>query len=395
VSTAPQRVRGISRRSAGLPVQAIREVMELAWAQPDAIHLEVGEPDFPTPEHVVEAAARAAREGHTRYTPNAGIPALREALADKVGRVNGYAAGADQVVVSAGGVEAIHATLTTLADPGDEVLLPDPTWPDFVQMTALLGTPARFYHQTADTDYLPDIAELEELVGERTRVLVLNSPSNPLGSVIPARRLVELVEFAERHDLWVISDECYDEINFDGDFVSTMAAAPSPRIVSIYSFSKVYAMTGWRIGYAVAPPEVAAALTRLQEPIISCVNAPTQMAALAAVTGPQDVVASMRDAYRERRDRALEVLRGGGLPVVTPQGAFYLWVDIGRAGIRSDQFVRELIAQRGVAAAPGTAFGAAGDSYLRLSLASHLDQLLEGSRRLIEQVETGAGGATR
>jgi aspartate aminotransferase len=395
VSTAPQRVRGISRRSARLPVQAIREVMELAWAQPDAIHLEVGEPDFPTPEHVVEAAARAAREGHTRYTPNAGIPALREALADKVGRVNGYAAGADQVVVSAGGVEAIHATLTTLADPGDEVLLPDPTWPDFVQMTALLGTPARFYHQTADTDYLPDIAELEELVGERTRVLVLNSPSNPLGAVIPARRLVELVEFAERHDLWVISDECYDEINFDGDFVSTMAAAPSPRIVSIYSFSKVYAMTGWRIGYAVAPPEVAAALTRLQEPIISCVNAPTQMAALAAVTGPQDVVASMRDAYRERRDRALEVLRGGGLPVVTPQGAFYLWVDIGRAGIRSDQFVRELIAQRGVAAAPGTAFGAAGDSYLRLSLASHLDQLLEGSRRLIEQVETGAGGATR
>ena len=317
-------------------MQAIREVMELAWAQPDAIHLEVGEPNFPTPGHVVEAAARAAREGHTRYTPNAGIPALREALADKVGRVNGYAAGAGQVVVSAGGVEAIHATLTTLADPGDEVLLPDPTWPDFVQMTALLGTPARFYHQTADTGYLPDVAELEELVGERTRVLVLNSPSNPLGAVIPARRLVELVEFAERHDLWVISDECYDEISFDGDFVSTMAAAPSPRVVSIYSFSKVYAMTGWRIGYAVAPPEVAAALTRLQEPIISCVNAPTQMAALAAVTGPQDVVASMREAYRERRDRALEVLRGGGLPVVTPQGAFYLWVDIGRAGIRSD-----------------------------------------------------------
>jgi aspartate/methionine/tyrosine aminotransferase len=395
VSTAPQRVRGISRRAARLPAQAIREVMELAWAQPDAIHLEVGEPDFPTPEHVVEAAARAAREGHTRYTPNAGIPALREALAAKVGRVNGYAASADQVVVSAGGVEAIHATLTTLADPGDEVLLPDPAWPDFVQMTALLGTPARFYHQTADTDYLPDIAELEALVSERTRVLVLNSPSNPLGAVIPARRLVELVEFAERHDLWVISDECYDEINFDGDFVSTMAAAPSPRIVSIYSFSKVYAMTGWRIGYAVAPPEVAAALTRLQEPIISCVNAPTQMAALAAVTGPQDLVASMRDAYRERRDRALEVLRGGGLPVVTPQGAFYLWADIGRAGIRSDQFVRELIAQRGVAAAPGTAFGAAGDSYLRLSLASHLDQLLEGSRRLIEQVETSAADATR
>jgi aspartate/methionine/tyrosine aminotransferase len=361
--------------------------MELAWANPEAIHLEVGEPDFPTPENVVEAAARAAREGHTKYTPNAGIPALREALAAKVGRVNGYAAEAEQVVVSAGGVEAIHATLTTLADPGDEVLMPDPAWPDFVQMAALLGTPACFYHQTEETGYLPEVAQLEELVNERTRVLIVNTPSNPLGAVIPGERLAELVEFAERHDLWLISDECYDEISFDGDFVSTMAAAPSPRVVSIYSFSKVYAMTGWRIGYAVAPPEVAAALTRLQEPLISCVNAPTQMAALEAVTGPQDVVVAMRDAYRARRDRAVDVLRAGDLPVLTPKGAFYLWVDVSRAGRRSDAFVRELIEAHGVAVAPGTAFGAAGDDFVRLSLAADLDHLLEGSRRLIQQVE--------
>jgi aspartate/methionine/tyrosine aminotransferase len=287
-------------------------------------------------------------------------------------------------------VEAIHATLTTLADPGDEVLMPDPAWPDFVQMAALLGTPARFYHQTAATDYLPDVAELEGLVNERTRVLIVNSPSNPLGAVIPGERLAQLVEFAERHDLWLISDECYDEIAFDGDFVSTMAVAPSPRVVSIYSFSKVYAMTGWRIGYAVAPPEVAAAMTRLQEPLISCVNAPTQMAALEAVTGPQDVVAAMRDAYRERRDRALEVLRAGDLPVRTPKGAFYLWVDISRAGRRSDAFVRDLIQERGVAVSPGTAFGAAGDDFVRLSLASDMEHLLEGSRRLIAQVDASA-----
>jgi aspartate/methionine/tyrosine aminotransferase len=304
--------------------------------------------------------------------------------------VNGYEAAAGQIVVSAGGVEAIHATLTTLADPGDEVLMPDPAWPDFVQMAALLGTPARFYHQTAATDYLPDVAELEELVNERTRVLIVNSPSNPLGAVIPGERLAALVEFAERHDLWLISDECYDEIAFDGDFVSTMAVAPSPRVVSIYSFSKVYAMTGWRIGYAVAPPEVAAAMTRLQEPLISCVNAPTQMAALEAVTGPQDVVAAMRDAYRERRDRALEVLRAGDLPVRTPKGAFYLWVDISRSERRSDAFVRELIEERSVAVSPGTAFGAAGDDFVRLSLASDLEHLLEGSRRLIAQVDASA-----
>ena len=377
---------GVSRRAAALPVQAIREVMELAWARPGSIHLEVGEPDFPTPPNVVEAAHRAAREGFTRYTPNAGLPQLREALALKLERVNGYVADPGEIVVSAGGVEAIHATLTALTDPGDEILLPDPCWPDFAQMASLLGTPARYYHQTAATGYLPAVEELSELVDERTRVLVVNSPSNPLGVVVPPERLAELVAFAERHDLWLLSDECYDEIAFDAPATSTMAVAPSPRVISIYSFSKVYAMTGWRVGYAVAPAEVAAVLTRLQEPLISCVNGPAQMAAVEAVDGPQEVVAEMRAAYRERRDRALDALAAGGLPAVRPAGAFYIWVDVSAAGRPSDAFVRELIAERGVAVAPGTAFGAAGEGFVRLSLAAHLDDLLEGSQRLIDHV---------
>jgi aspartate aminotransferase len=376
----------ISARATGLPHQAIREVMELAWRRPDAIHLEVGEPGFPTPPHIVEAAARAARDGHTKYTPNAGIVPLREALAEKVGRVNGYDASPEQVVVGAGGVQVLHNVLLALTDPGDEILMPDPAWPDFVQMAHLLGAPPRFYHQTPETAFLPTVEELEELVTPRTRVLIVNSPSNPLGAVVPASLSAELVAFAERHGLWLVSDECYDQIAFDGTFASSMAVAPSPRVISVYSFSKVYAMTGWRVGYCVAPPEVAATLTRLQEPIVSCVNAPAQMGALAAITGPQRVVTEMRDAYRDRRDAAVALLREGGVGVLEPAGAFYLWVDITRSGRDSRDFAFSLISERGVACAPGTAFGAAGEGFVRLSMASERDVLLEGARRVVEHV---------
>jgi aspartate aminotransferase len=380
------RTTGISARATGLPHHSIREVMEVAWRRPEAIHLEVGEPGFPTPPHIVEAAARAARDGHTKYTPNAGIVPLREALAEKIGRVNGYPATPEQVVVGAGGVQILHNVLLALTDPGDEILLPDPAWPDFVQMAHLLDTPVRHYHQTPETGFLPTIEELEELITPRTRVLVVNSPSNPLGAVVPAELSAELVAFAERRGLWLVSDECYDEIAFDGTFASPMSVAPSPRIISVYSFSKVYAMTGWRVGYCVAPPEVAATLTRLQEPIVSCVNAPAQMAALAAVTGPQDVVGEMRDAYRERRDAAVEDLTAAGIPVLRPAGAFYLWVDITRSGRDSRDFAFSLITERGVAVAPGTAFGAAGEGFVRLSMAAELDDLLEGARRLVAHV---------
>jgi len=375
-----------SARAAGLPHHPIREIMELAWRRPDALHLEVGEPGFPTPPHIVEAAARAARDGHTKYTSNAGIVPLREALAEKVGRVNGYEASPEQIVVGNGGTQVLYSVLLALTDPGDEILMPGPAWPDFAQMAHLLDAPARFYHQTPETAFLPSLEELEELVTPSTRVLLVNSPSNPLGAVVPASLHAELVAFAERHGLWMISDECYDEIAFDGTFASPMAVAPSPRIISVYSFSKVYAMTGWRVGYSVSPPEVAAALTRLQEPLISCVNAPAQMGALAALTGPQDVVGEMRDAYRDRRDAAVALLREGGVGVLEPSGAFYLWVDITRSGRDSRDFAMSLITERGVACAPGTAFGAAGEGFVRLSMASERDVLLEGTRRLIAHI---------
>jgi aspartate aminotransferase len=367
-----------------MPVSRIREVMELAWKDPEAIHLEVGEPDFPTPEHVVEAAHRAARMGLTRYAPNAGIPELREALAEKVSRRNGYDASPEQVVVTQGGIQALYLALRALLEPGDEVLLPDPAWPNYRMIAHLLGARVLSYPLVAGGGFLPRLEDLERLVSPRTRAILVNSPSNPLGTVVPRELMEGMLAFARGRDLWFISDEVYDEVIFDDVFVSAGSVADSSdRLVSIYSFSKVYAMTGWRVGYLVAPPDLARILTGMQEPIISCVNTPTQMAALAAVTGPQAIVREMSEAYRTRRDELLGILDRGGLPSIRPSGAFYLWTDVSEAGMPSMDFARSLIEHEHVAVAPGSAFGELGEGYVRLSLASSREDLLEGTSRLI------------
>jgi aspartate aminotransferase len=366
-----------------MPVSRIREVMELAWRDPAAIHLEVGEPDLPTPEHVVEAAHKAALAGRTRYAPNAGLPELREALADKVTRRNGYGARPDQMVVTQGGIQALYLVLRALLEPGDEVLLPDPAWPNYRMIAHLLGARVLSYPLIAEGGFLPRLEDLERLVSPRTRAILVNSPSNPLGTVVHRELMGEVLTFARRRGLWVISDEVYDEVVFDDTFVSAGSVAePKDRLVSIYSFSKVYAMTGWRVGYLVAPPDLARILTGMQEPIISCVNTPAQMAALAALTGPQDVVQEMSVAYKARRDELLEVLDRGGLPSSRPSGAFYVWTDVSAAGVPSMELARSLIEREHVAVAPGSAFGELGEGYVRLSLASSKGDLLEGTSRL-------------
>jgi aspartate aminotransferase len=376
-----------------MPVSRIREIMELAWEDPEVIHLEVGEPDFPTPEHVVEAAYEAARTGHTRYAPNAGLPELREALADKVTRRNRYEANPDQVLVTQGGIQALYLVLLALLEPGDEVMLPDPAWPNFRMIAHLLGARVLPYPLVSEGDFLPRLEDLERLVTPRTRAILVNTPSNPLGTVVPRELVDTLLEFARRRDLWYISDEVYDEIVFDeivfdDAFVSAGAVAdPGDRLVSVYSFSKVYAMTGWRVGYLVAPPDLAKLLTGMQEPIVSCVNTPAQLAALAAVTGPQDIVREMRESYQERRDELLEILERGNLPSSQPSGAFYVWTDVSAANVPSMDFARSLIEREHVAVAPGSAFGDLGEGYVRLSLASSREDLLDGASRLVRFVQ--------
>ena len=378
-----------SRAVESLPRSGIRQIMELAWsAGGGVIHLEVGEPDFPTPPHVVEAAHRAAADGFTRYTPNAGIPELREALAEKVQERNGIAAPPNRIVVTPGAVAGIYSAMAAVADPGAEILISDPCWPNYILMTELLGIrPVRF-PLSADDGFVPDPALIEPRITDRTQAILLNSPANPTGACTPRRVWEELLELARSHDLWVLSDEVYDEIWFDEPSVSAGPLDPDERVVSFFSFSKTYAMTGWRVGYMVTPPGLTESVITAQEPITSCVNAPAQKAAVAAVTGPQHGVEEMRRSYRKRRDLVCGLLEAEGIPCVRPAGAFDLMADVSRSGLDDLAVARRLVLERGVAVVPGAAFGPGSGAYVRISLASAADLLLEGVSRLAEAVNT-------
>jgi aspartate aminotransferase len=367
-----------------MPRSGIREVMDLAWSLPDpVIGLHVGEPSFATPEHVLDGARRALDRGETRYVANAGIPALREAIARKVAARNGLRAQPEQVVVSAGGMQALYVALSATLTAGAEVLVPDPGWPNFAMAVQLLQARPVGYPLRPEAGFLPDVAELDGLVTERTCALLVNFPSNPLGAVLPAELAEALCRFADRHDLWVISDECYDEILFGAEQVSPARWDDQQRVISCFSFSKTYAMTGMRVGYLVAPETLAATAAKMQEPMIACVNAPAQRAALAALEGPQDFVALMRRTYHERRDAAAAQLDRAGVGYLLPRGAFYMWIDVrDRCGGDVKAWSLELLRQRHVAVAPGTTFGARGEGWVRVSLATETEDLLEGLKRL-------------
>lgn len=373
----------VSSTIAAIPRSGIREIMDAALEVPGAITLAAGEPNFPTPPHVIDAVAAAARAGKTTYVANAGIPELRDALAEKIRTRNGYDVTAERIVVTNGGVEAIFSSLCALLDPGDGILLPDPGWPNFAMMARMLRANLLPYPLDAANAFLPAVEDLERLCDARTKVLLINSPSNPLGAVIGHDRMLAIAAFAERRGLWLVSDECYDELVFGDDFVSAGTLADPARTISIYTFSKTYAMTGWRIGYLAAPLRAAQQIAKLQEPIVSSINTPSQYGALAAVTGPQEVVGMMREAYRERRDEVCARLAHAGVAAPRPGGAFYVWVDVRSRGMTSREFTLDLLRTRGVALAPGSAFGAHGEGYVRVSLATEPAALYEGVDRLI------------
>jgi aspartate aminotransferase len=369
-----------------MPRSGIREIFDLASTIPGAIHLEMGEPNFDTPAHIRQAAAEAAEAGCTKYTPNAGIPELRQAAAEKVRSRNGFEVAAEQIVVTPGAIAALFGCALALCDPGDEILISDPGWPNYRMIADLLNLRYRYYRLDPGQGMQPDIDEVRSLINARTKLIVLNSPSNPTGTVLADETARRLLDLADRADLWVVSDEVYDEMSFDGPVRSIASIGHGERVVSVYSFSKTYAMTGWRVGYAAAPQALAPFLVKTQEPTNACVNAPAQMAALAALRGPQDCVADMRDAYRHRRDEVLRILDGAGVPVVRPSGAFYMWVDIAASGLTDMDFARNLLLESHVAVTPGSAFGPAGSSSVRISLATRTEDLVEGVTRLANRL---------
>lgn len=365
----------------------IREVVNLALVTPGCIRLEVGEPNFPTPAHIVDAAIEFARKGQIKYTATAGLLSLRERLVAKLDRVNGITAGVNNINCSVGGVGGIAGAIAALLEPGDEVLVPDPAWPNYRLMLTWAHGVLVPYACPPDNQFLPDPKEIERQITPRTKLIIVNSPCNPTGAVFPRELLESLVDLAVRHNLYLLSDECYDEVILDGKHISPASFCTDGRVISAFTFSKTYAMTGWRVGYVVAGDKISDTITKVLESNSSCLPAVCQKAAEAALDGPREPLLEMVKAYRERRDLCVGLLEEAGMLISRPQGAFYIMADIRRSGMDSREFAFDLVSSKKVSVAPGTAFGESARGAVRISLASAPEDLSQGIARMIERIE--------
>ena len=368
----------------------IREIGNEAIRTPGCIQLQVGQPNFPTPQHIKDAGKRAIDENLTFYTHTQGLLSLREKLAAKLDQVNGIEVTPDRIATAPGGVGAIAAVFAAVLEPGDEVLLPDPGWPNTRIMLSWTGTRGVYYPCPPDNDFEPDLDALAGLVTPRTKLLLINSPNNPTGAVYRQSTVERLIEIAQRNNLWLLSDECYDQVLLDGTWTSPASLAPDdPRIASVFTFSKTYAMTGWRMGYVAGSAALLDTVTKVLESNSSCVSTITQVAGEAALDGPQECVAEMNAAYRRRRDAVVQILKDAELYITNPKGAFYCMADVSPSGLASRDLALKLLRERGVAVAPGTAFGQVAKDAVRISLASSDEDLKEGVGRLAEFVHRG------
>ncbi|WP_344062875.1 pyridoxal phosphate-dependent aminotransferase [Microbacterium pumilum] len=373
----------IAPHISAMPGSGVRHILELALRRPDTIILAVGEPGEVVEPRVRDEAAAAWREGDTRYTPNGGILPLREAIVAKLARENAMDVDIEQVWVTVGATQALHMAMALTLGRGDEVLVPDPGYTTFTMSAHLLQAVPVGYPLRPERGFQPDLAELGDLITERTRAIIVNTPSNPLGSTFDRETLVALMDLARRHDLWVISDEVYERFTWGEPHVSPATLDDSGRVLSVFSTSKTYAMTGARVGWLVTPPGWRPTMLRVQEALVSCVDAPAQRAALAAISGPQDSVMRAGAHYRDNLAAAMTQLDAQGIRYLTPTGAFYLWIDVSHASAGDvARWCERLLDEAGVAVAPGTAFGASGEGWIRVCVASDRASLLEGLRRL-------------
>ncbi len=360
----------------------------------DIIHLEIGEPDFPTPENIVEAGCRALRDGHTHYTPTAGIPELREAIAEDVSRTRGVAVDAEQVVVTPGGKPIMFFVILALIQDGDEVLLPNPAFPIYESMVNFAGGRSVFVPLRQEHDFRFDLDEFRAGLSERTKLVILNSPANPTGGVLTTEDLAGLAKILREYpDVMVLSDEIYSRLLYSGDFASIASEpglGPADRTIILDGFSKTYAMTGWRLGYGAMPTGLAREVSKLQVNSNSCTAAATQYAGLEALTGPQDSVTLMLEEFRARRDLIVAGLNAiPGVECATPQGAFYAFPKISGTGHSASGLADRLLEEAGVACLSGTGFGHHGEDHLRFSYANsqtNIERALERIQNLLRSI---------
>lgn len=374
----------ISKKAMDYPASGIRKMFDLAIQYPDAIKLTVGEPNFDTPDYIKEAAKRAIDEGQTHYSPNAGIPELREAIAKRYQSYwEGYTK--DNVVITVGAMEGLTLAMLLLLDPGDEILVPDPCFPNYFGQACIVGATAVPVPTYEENDYRIQAADIEKAITPRTKAILLNSPCNPTGAVLSRKDILEIAELVKRQGLWVLSDEPYDSILYDGIEAFSMAQVPEVReqTIVLNSFSKSHAMTGWRVGYMVVPKaEYSKKLAQLQEGVASCVSTFSQAAAAEALKSTE-CVAQMVEDYTRRRDILVNGLNSiPGFRCGKSAGSFYAFANIQAFGKSSVEFAEELVKNAGVVVVPGSAFGTMGEGHLRLVFANSDENLKEAVRRI-------------
>lgn len=360
-----------AKRMDGIDMSGIRKLFEVASR--DAIHLGIGEPDFQPPAHVIDAFVNALREGKNKYCPSSGIPELRGAIAEKVRRF--WNVTPEQVILGTGSTTILYGICQAFLDPGDEALMPDPGFVLYAPHIRLAGGKPVPYPLLQKNGFLPVPEEVDALVTRKTKLLILNSPSNPTGAAISRQVLDGMLQVAQDHGLVVVSDEAYEHFVYDATHETALGRYD--KLVYVNTFSKTYGMTGWRLGYAVAPPEIAGLLKRINYHLIASPPTPTQHACLAALTGPQDFLRGMVAEYRRRRDFVVDRLnRMQGVECLPPTGAFYAFPSVA-SRLPDDQLAMELL-KAGVVTSPGSAFGAQGKGHIRISYATGMDKLEKG-----------------
>ncbi len=374
----------MSRLGTETAFEALARAKALEAQGRSIVFLGIGEPDFDTPEHIVEAAKDALDDGYTHYVPSAGITEARQAIAADVSRRLDYETPASRVIVTPGGKPIMFFTILALAEEGDEVVYPNPGFPIYESMIRFAGATPVPMQLHEELGYNPDPDQLEGLITPRTKLIIVNSPNNPCGSVIPDSALRRIAELAVEADAVVLADEIYKDFYYEGSHSSiTQFPGMWDRTVLLDGLSKSYAMTGWRVGYGVLPEPLVEPVTRLVTNSVSCTASFSQIAALAAIQGPQESVAGMVSEFKERRDLLVDGLNAlPGVSCPMPKGAFYAFPNITGTGLSSGEFERRVLDEAGVSLLSGTSFGKFGEGYARISFANSQDNIREALSRL-------------
>ena len=361
-------------------------MFDLAQKYGDAINLSVGEPDFPTPSHIIDAAVEAMKAGFTHYTPNAGLMEFREAVAEKLKKENGIEVEpSKEVIATVGAMGALSLAILSTVNPGDEVLIPNPGFVSYEAQVLLAGGKPVYYPTIEEGKFVVNLVKLEQSISKKTKAIIINSPSNPTGAMLDIQQLERIAEIAVENDLLIISDEAYESIIYDDAKHISIASLPEmkERTISIFTFSKTYAMTGWRIGFAAANESIISHMTKLQEHLYAHPSSISQKAAVAALRGPKVSIEMMVREYSERRGLVLKMLGGIlGIKYSKPQGAFYVFPSISAFKKSSMDFAMSILEKAKVIIVPGTAFGSNGEGYMRISYATSREKLVEALSRI-------------